>query len=136
MSKKNAKKFKKICTGQIFVITSPLQGQGRPCYKKQQLIKKFMKSKYYTICKLSRGEEWANVAGLLANETSKAAAKRAAKEWAAALRQTVSVWRISTQDNGRGDVATFAEYIGVAEVPVYLRNLELTAADICGNWAE
>lgn len=95
-----------------------------------------MKTKYYTICKQARGQEWANIDNVLENTTSKAQAKKAAKEWAASLRQTVSVWGITKEDNGRGVVSTFPEYIGQAESPVYLRDMEQTPADICGNWAE
>ena len=95
-----------------------------------------MKTKYYTICRQAKGHEWANINNVLDNVTSKAQAKKEAKEWAASLRQTVSVWRITKEDNGRGNVTTFPEYIGQAESPVYLRDMEQTPADICGNWAE
>lgn len=94
-----------------------------------------MKSKYYTICKrTASGIEWVNVQGFLANETSKARAKRVAKEWALALKQTVSVWRITREIDGQGKIATFAEYLGQAEFPAYLR--DVTLGDICGNWCE
>ena len=95
-----------------------------------------MKAKYYTICRQAKGQEWADPNNVLSNHTSKAEAKKEAKEWAASLRQTVSVWRITKEDNGRGVVATFPEWIGQAESPVYLRDMEQTPADICGNWAE
>lgn len=95
-----------------------------------------MKTKFYTICRQAEGQEWADVDNVLSNTTSKAQAKREAKEWAASLRKTVSVWRITKEDNGHGVIATFPEWIGQAESPVYLRDMEQTPGDICGNWAE
>lgn len=94
-----------------------------------------MKNKFYIVCKQAKGQEWADQNNTLTTTKTKAQAKKEAKEWAASLRQTVSVWRL-TVETEKDNSNIFPEWIGQAESPVYLRNMEQTPEDICGNWAE
>lgn len=96
-----------------------------------------MKARFYIVCKQAKGQEWADQNNTLTTTKAKAQAKKEAKEWAASLRQTVSVWRLTVEVEGSGEnMHIFPEWIGQAESPVYLRDMEQTPADICGNWAE